>query len=115
MTLLGWHWGYTAALVLLVHAAAMVRVVLRPHRQPESRLAWVLVLLLLPGLGLCAYLLLGETRIGSRRAARLRAALDALPAPSRDLPPNCPRGSQASPTSRVRSTASSRSTATAPC
>jgi cardiolipin synthase len=81
VTLLGWHWGYTAALVLLVHAAAMVRVVLRPHRQPESRLAWVLVLLLLPGLGLCAYLLLGETRIGSRRAARLRAALDALPAP----------------------------------
>jgi cardiolipin synthase len=74
--------GALVAAVVLAHLAAMTRVVLRPHRQPESRLAWLLVMLLLPGLGLVAYLLLGETQIGRRRATRLRAALDALPDPA---------------------------------
>jgi cardiolipin synthase len=74
-------WAIAAA-VFIAHVATMARVVLRPHRQPESRLAWIPVILLLPGIGLVAYLLLGETQIGRRRASRLRAALDALPDPS---------------------------------
>ncbi|MDA0933897.1 MAG: cardiolipin synthase [Planctomycetota bacterium] len=74
-------WFWIAAATALVHVAAIARAILRPHRQPESRLAWILVMLLLPGLGLVAYLLVGETQVGRRRAERLRRALTALPDP----------------------------------
>jgi len=65
--------------VLLVHLAFMARAVLRPHREPASRLAWVVVMIGLPVAGILAYLLLGETNIGRRRAARLREVLARLP------------------------------------
>jgi cardiolipin synthase len=59
--------------------AVLVRVVLRPHREPASRVAWVLVIGFLPGLGILLYILLGETNIGRRRVQRSRLVLDALP------------------------------------
>jgi len=57
----------------------MARAILRPHREPSSRIAWVAVIGAMPGLGMLVYLLLGETSIGRKRVARNRAVLDSLP------------------------------------
>jgi cardiolipin synthase len=67
------------ALVVLVHLAFIARAVLRPHREPAARLAWVVVMLALPVAGILAYLLLGETSIGRRQSARHREVLARLP------------------------------------
>lgn len=67
------------ALHLLAQGLVLVRVLLRPQRDPASRIAWAVVVLALPLLGMLAYLLLGETNIGRRRAARLRQVLAELP------------------------------------
>ena len=70
---------YTAAAALAFHllleTAIIVRVLLRPHRQPASRIAWVVVVLALPVAGILAYLFFGEVKIGRRRTSRLRAVL----------------------------------------
>ena len=52
----------------------VIRAMLRPHREPASRLAWVVVIIVAPVVGIVAYVLFGETNIGSRRIARVRAA-----------------------------------------
>ncbi len=64
---------------LLVQLAVIARAILRPHREPASRVAWVVVIVVLPVIGIVTYILLGETNIGRRRAARLREVLAALP------------------------------------
>ncbi len=61
--------------------ACMLRILLRPYRQPESRLAWLVVVMVLPYAGVLAYLLLGETSIGRKRVERFRAILAGLPRP----------------------------------
>ncbi len=66
-------------LPMAVQAALLIRVLLRPHREPSARMAWVVVLFTLPLFGILAYLLFGEVNIGRRRAARLRAANERLP------------------------------------
>ena len=65
----------------LLWLAVLIRAVLRPHRQPASRVAWVMVITLLPGLGILVYILLGETGIGRKRVARKREVLQSLPPP----------------------------------
>ena len=65
---------------LLIELAVIVRVLLRPHRQPASRIAWIVVVTALPVVGILAYLLFGEVNIGRRRVARLRAVVEAMPA-----------------------------------
>jgi cardiolipin synthase len=67
---------------IAVQIGLVIRALLRPNRDPASRVAWVAVILSLPVLGILAYLLLGETRIGKRRQARLSATVAKLPAPS---------------------------------
>jgi len=66
-------------LVVLLELAVLVRILLRPHRDPASRIAWVVVVSVLPLFGMLAYLLLGETNIGRSRIARLRAVLAEMP------------------------------------
>jgi cardiolipin synthase len=68
------------ALVTLVELAVIARILLRPHRDPASRIAWVVVVGVLPLLGMLAYLFLGEVNIGRRRARRLQAVLERMPA-----------------------------------
>ncbi len=72
-------------LYLLLHivvvSACVLRILLRKHRQPESRMAWIVVVLTLPYVGVIAYLLLGETNIGRARIERLQAALSQLVPP----------------------------------
>ena len=63
----------------LILLGFIARAILRPHRDPASRLAWVVVMVTLPVIGIAVYILLGETNIGRRRKARMRAVLARLP------------------------------------
>src|SRR5205814_2458544 len=88
--------GYTlfsapgALLLFLIHLAVIARVILRPHREPASRIAWIVMIITLPVLGMVSYLLLGETNIGRRRVRRMREMLAGMPsvadAPGADAP-----------------------------
>ena len=64
---------------LLIQAVLIVRVLLRADREPASRLAWIVVILAVPVMGIVAYVLIGETGIGRRRLARHLAARARLP------------------------------------
>src|SRR6186997_2252731 len=68
-----------AGAFLLVHLGVIARVILRPHREPASRIAWIVVIIVLPVIGILAYILLGETSIGRRRVSRLCAVLAVMP------------------------------------
>lgn len=70
---------------IVLVTGCLMRILLRRDRQPESRMAWLVVVLALPFAGVVAYLLLGETSIGRKRAARTRQIHDRLPRPE-DLP-----------------------------
>ncbi|MFA5520378.1 MAG: cardiolipin synthase [Castellaniella sp.] len=48
---------------LLIVVAASVRALLRPHRDPASRIAWILFIVALPYIGALTYLMLGEVRV----------------------------------------------------
>jgi len=65
--------------LILIQLAVMVRAILRPHRVPASRIAWVVVIAVVPVLGVIAYILFGETNIGRKRVARAREVLASLP------------------------------------
>jgi cardiolipin synthase len=70
--------------VLLLYAAHLLvaaRAITRPNRIPASRVAWVAVIMFLPLLGVIAYLLLGETSIGSKRIRRLHETETRMPLP----------------------------------
>jgi len=64
---------------ILILAAVIVRVLLRPHREPASRVAWLVVIISLPVLGILAYILLGEPHIGRRRVEEMRRIISHLP------------------------------------
>ena len=74
---------FTAPMFIILHVliqiALIVRVLLRPHREPASRIAWIVVIIAVPVLGILAYILLGETNIGRRRVERMREVLSRLP------------------------------------
>lgn len=79
MTLAGTiAWGL-AALHVALQIFFIIRALLRPHREPASRLAWVVAIAVAPVVGILAYVFFGETNIGRRRIARMRAALRRLP------------------------------------
>ncbi|MFC0588132.1 cardiolipin synthase [Novosphingobium aquiterrae] len=71
-------------LFLAVELAMVLRALLRPLREPTSRIAWVLAILLVPIGGVVAYLLLGEARISKRRRARFAAIEAHLTRPDGD-------------------------------
>ncbi|MBN7757784.1 cardiolipin synthase [Nitratireductor aquimarinus] len=72
-------------LAVLVHitivTTATLHILLRRNRQPESRMAWLVVVMTLPYLGALAYLLLGQTSVGRKRIKRLTSAFNDLPRP----------------------------------
>jgi cardiolipin synthase len=55
------------AIIVVAELAVLVRAILRPHREPAARLAWVIFILIAPVVGPIIYLLLGETRLGRRK------------------------------------------------
>ncbi|MFN5915716.1 MAG: PLDc N-terminal domain-containing protein, partial [Planctomycetota bacterium] len=64
-----------------LQAALIVQAILRPHRDPSSRIAWIVVLVTTPVVGIIAYLLLGSVSIGRSRIARVQEVLELLPTP----------------------------------
>jgi cardiolipin synthase len=70
MTGYSFFYRLEALLLFLIHLAVIARVILRPHREPASRIAWIVMIIALPVVGMIAYLLLGETNIGRRRRRR---------------------------------------------
>jgi cardiolipin synthase len=86
--LAGTVWG--VVLHTVIQVAFILRVLLRPNREPASRIAWVVVIMAVPVLGILAYILFGETNIGRRRVERMRAVIAGLPdvadAPGMDAP-----------------------------
>src|ERR1700757_1684732 len=67
------------ALITLLELVVIARILLRPHRDPASRIAWMVVVGALPLLGMLGYLLLGEVNIGRRRVERFHAVLKRMP------------------------------------
>ena len=67
------------AAVFAADGATAARALLRPHREPASRLAWILAVFALPIVGVILYLLLGETRISGRRRQRGKDINASLP------------------------------------
>jgi len=64
-----------ALIVLAIVAVQIVlagAVLLRPQKRQSSSLAWILVILTLPGLGALAFFLFGEVRMGTKRVRRHR-------------------------------------------
>jgi cardiolipin synthase len=80
-------WMIIAGVVLhfALQGALIVQAILRPHRDPSSRVAWIVVLVTTPVVGIVAYLLLGSISIGRSRIARVEAVLKHMPAP-KDIP-----------------------------
>ena len=74
---------------VLIQFALVIRVLLRHHREPASRIAWIVVIIVVPVLGILGYLLLGETNIGRHRVERMHKVLSRLPdvadAPGMDM------------------------------
>jgi cardiolipin synthase len=74
----------STGLIVIADAATIMRALLRPHREPASRLAWIIAVLALPVVGVLLYLLLGEARISSSRRQRGREINARLPRPPGD-------------------------------
>jgi cardiolipin synthase len=73
----------TGTIILAIAEIAMlVRAILRPHREPASRLAWAVVIVAAPVVGIIAYLLLGEVRISLARRDKGQKIDANLPRPS---------------------------------
>ena len=86
---------WAEVLLVLVEVGFLFRVLTRPHREPASRLAWLIVIIAVPVLGMIAYLMLGEIRISGRRRSRGREIEARLPRPSGDE--SCIRELEAGP------------------
>jgi cardiolipin synthase len=75
---------------LAIHIAFAIRIIIRPHRDPASRIAWLVVIVFAPVVGIIAYILLGEVNIGRSRVRRAKEILAQLPrvhdAPGSDAP-----------------------------
>ncbi len=71
----------SGACIFAADAATAARALLRPHREPASRLAWIIAVFALPIAGVILYLLLGETRISGPRRTRGKEVNARLPRP----------------------------------
>lgn len=69
------------AAIFAADAATAARALLRPHREPASRLAWIIAIFALPIVGVLLYLLIGETRISGGRRERGKQINARLPRP----------------------------------
>jgi cardiolipin synthase len=73
-------------IVVTLELVVLARVMLRSHREPAARIAWVAIILAMPVLGIIAYVFLGEVSIGRRRIERLREIERRLPQPAPSSP-----------------------------
>ncbi len=73
------HSLFAVGLITLLELLVFTRILLRPHRDPASRIAWMVVVAVLPLFGIVGYLLLGEANIGGKRSKRLLGVIAGLP------------------------------------
>lgn len=66
-------------LLFVFQIGISLRILLRPHREPASRIAWLVVVFAIPLVGVLAYFLLGETNIGKKRVERMNAIVANMP------------------------------------
>jgi len=64
---------------LSIEFVLCIRVMIRPHRDPASRIAWLALITTLPVFGILIYLLFGEVNIGQRRVTRMKKILAQIP------------------------------------
>lgn len=76
---------FSLILHVAIQGGLIIRVILRRKSNPASRVAWILVILLLPIAGIIGYLLIGETNIGRRNSERMNRILSQFPAPEKFL------------------------------
>ena len=73
----------TTTILLVIHIvivlATVLRIMLRPHREPTARIAWIAVISTLPILGIVIYIFFGEVNTGSKHIARMQEVLDEMP------------------------------------
>ena len=70
----------TASLITIaIEFALVMRVMLRRHREPMSRIAWVAVIALIPVVGCLAYILFGEVNIGRAHIRRRQQVIEGIP------------------------------------
>ena len=70
-------WMISGAVIhLLIILLAIIRILIRSHRQPVSRVAWIAVVIALPILGILAYLGFGEVNIGQKRVHKLQKIIE---------------------------------------
>ena len=97
------------ALHVALQILFIVRALLRTHREPSARMAWVLAIVTVPVVGIIAYVLFGETNIGRRRISS--AAPGVAYSAAREAPGNLSDRPAESASSRNARTASSESSA----
>ena len=92
-------------LLVIAEVVVIARALLRPHREPMSRLAWVLVIIAAPIIGMLAYLLLGEARVSEGRRIRGARIEQSLPRPpgSKAAAAELAQGKYAAPFALARS------------
>lgn len=78
---------------LALHLAFAARAILRPAREPVSKLAWLMIIFVFPFFGIIAYLLTGEVYLGKTRMGKIqeiKATLAKPPIlkPAPKLPPS---------------------------
>jgi len=67
-----------AVIHLSILLLVLMRILTRPHRQPASRVAWIVVVISLPVLGILAYLGFGEVNIGRKRVRKLQKIIEKM-------------------------------------
>ena len=71
-----------SALLITLHftivALTLLRVMLRPHREPAARLAWIAIITALPIAGVLFYLFFGEVNIGNKSVKKMQHVLDKI-------------------------------------
>jgi cardiolipin synthase len=91
----GWIAATLSVLVVLLHAGVCLLAlgVLPQNRKPSTAMAWLILIISVPGLGILAYALFGETSVGRHRSAwqrevneRVMAALEAEAGPTEEEP-----------------------------
>ena len=64
------------ALHFMIVSLTLLRVMLRPHREPAARIAWIAIIAALPIVGVLFYLFFGEVNIGNKSVKKMQLVLD---------------------------------------
>lgn len=84
---MNWPVVISALIVALALVLRLIALGVIPgNRKPSTGMAWLLLILIEPIVGFIAFLLLGRTRLGSRRIRRQRTAIAAIRERSEQLP-----------------------------